>query len=293
MREDKDNSAKWLLEHHGDAALWLGGITGYSSWRPDATELTHPLQRPDGLLEVTFPGQARPDLVVVEVATYPERRAEEQALRDALLVYLDRRIVPEVVVLVLHPKGDVEVADSRQETSRLGRTRLGGGWTVVNVWDLSAEDLLAAGNVGLIPWVPLARTTQEPQALLQQCRERIDHLAPAAEHGNLLAVTEVMVNLRYNDPGLLAIFGGKQMIIESPLIAELLHESRRDTHQGDMLGVLRGRFGNVPDDLAAQVRAIQDLDRLAALVVFAGSCRDLDAFRAALTSVPPPASTTS
>jgi hypothetical protein len=292
MREDKDNSAKWLLEHHGDAALWLGGITGYSSWRPDATELAHPLQRPAGLLEVNFPGQARPDLVVVEVATYPEQRAEVQALHDALLVYLDRRIVPEVVVLVLHPKGSAEVADNRQERSRLGRTRLGGGWTVVNVWNLSAEDLLAAGNVGLIPWVPLARTTQEPEALLRQCRERIDHLASPAERGNLLVVTQVMATLRYNDPGLLTILGGKQMIIESPLIAELLHERERDARQADLLGFLRGRFGNVPEDLAAQVRVIQDLDRLAALVVFAGSCPDLDAFRAALTSAPPPASTT-
>ena len=33
MREDKDNSAKWLIEHHGGAILRLSGIRGFTSWR--------------------------------------------------------------------------------------------------------------------------------------------------------------------------------------------------------------------------------------------------------------------
>ncbi len=28
MREDKDNSAQWMIEHHGDALLRLGGDLG-------------------------------------------------------------------------------------------------------------------------------------------------------------------------------------------------------------------------------------------------------------------------
>lgn len=42
MREDKDNSAKWLIEHHGDAILRLGGIRGFSSWRAAQSERAHP-----------------------------------------------------------------------------------------------------------------------------------------------------------------------------------------------------------------------------------------------------------
>jgi hypothetical protein len=79
MREGKDRSSKWLLEHHGDSVLRLSGVTGFLSWCSVRSELTHPRQLPDGLLEATFPGQAEPALYVVEVATYPERRAEEEA----------------------------------------------------------------------------------------------------------------------------------------------------------------------------------------------------------------------
>ncbi|MHB1423763.1 MAG: hypothetical protein ACYC3I_11325 [Gemmataceae bacterium] len=105
MHQDKDNSAKWLIEHHGGAILHLSGIHGFTTWRPAHTQLTHPTQLPDGLLEVTFPDQAAPHLYVIEIATNPERRAEEQAVRDAALVWLDRGVLPEVVTLVLHPKG--------------------------------------------------------------------------------------------------------------------------------------------------------------------------------------------
>jgi hypothetical protein len=34
MRQDKDRTGKWLLAHHGDAILKLGGVTGFSSWKP-------------------------------------------------------------------------------------------------------------------------------------------------------------------------------------------------------------------------------------------------------------------
>jgi len=172
MRQDKDNSAKWLIEHHGDAILRLGGVRGFTSWRAAQTELSHPTQLPDGLLEVTFPDQPAADLFVIEVATYPERRVEEQAARDAALVWLDRGVLPEVVTLVLHPKGQFRVSGQWQLTSRHGLTRLGGAWSVIEMWTLSAEDLLAFNDVGVIPWVPLAQSTLAPEELLRRCRER-------------------------------------------------------------------------------------------------------------------------
>jgi hypothetical protein len=77
------------------------------------------------------------------------------------------------------------------------------------------------------------------------------------------------------------------MIIESPLIAELLRENTRDARQADLLRILKVRFVDVPEELAVRIRAIQDLDQLDALFAPAISCGDLDAFRAALTPAPP------
>jgi predicted transposase YdaD len=280
MREDKDDSATWLITHHGDAILRLGGVHGFTSWRPSQTKLAHPRQQPDGLLEVTFPDQPDPDLYVIEVATYPERRAEEQAVRDGTFVWLTRQVLPEVVTVVLHPKGKLQVTGEYTVVSRRGGTRLTGKWNVIDLWTRSAEDLLAMNDVGVIPWVPLTQSTAAPDVLLRQCRERIDQQARDEERQNLLAVTQVMTRLRYNEPSLLAIFGGREMIIESPLIQELLCEELHNA----IIGFLEGKFGPLPADLCDRVRAIQEVDALRTLSREAGVSPDLDAFRAKLPS---------
>jgi hypothetical protein len=281
MREDKDRSAKWLLEHHGGAALRLGGVTGFSACRAVQAEVVHPRQLPDGLLEVTFPGRAGPDLYVVEVTTYPDRRAEEEAARDAMLVFLDRGVVPEVLTLVLRQRGNVRLTGDWQLGSG-GRTLLSCRSRVIELWMLSAEELLATGDVGVVPWVPLAGTTEPPDALLRRCRERIEEQARPEEQANLIAVTQVMAHLRYNDPALLAIIGGRPMILESPLIQELWEEKERDILHRMILQILEKRFGAVPEALAAQVRAVQALERLNELPSHAAVCPDLEAFRARL-----------
>jgi hypothetical protein len=186
------------------------------------------------------------------------------------------------ITLVLSPRGQLHVTGQFQRASRSGRTRLTAETQVVDVWAMSAEALLAAGDVGLVPWATLARTAAAPDVFLRRCRERIDQ-APPEERANLAAVTQVLAGLRYNDLALLAILGGRKAMIESPVLIELLEERERDTLHWGILRILGRRFGTVPDALATQVRAIQPLDRLRDLHDQATGCADLDTFRALLT----------
>jgi hypothetical protein len=84
---------------------------------------------------------------------------------------------------------------------------LGGAWTVIELWTLSAEDLLALNDVGVVPWVPLAQSDLPPEDVLRRCRERIEQQARPEEQANLLAVTQVMTSVRYNEVALLSIPG--------------------------------------------------------------------------------------
>ena len=90
-----------------------------------------------------------------------------------------------------------------------GWTAWAARWKVVRLWDIPAADLLEQRDVGLIPWVPLTRFDGAPEALFALCRERIDADAPPGEHENLLVVTQILAGLRYNDPRLFSILGGK------------------------------------------------------------------------------------
>lgn len=269
-----DRGSKWLIQHHGDSLLRLGGAGKIRSWRPLAPEVVHPRQWPDGLLEVVFENETDPDLCLVEISTYPERRVYKQMLRDAALVWLDRQVLPEVLTLVLRPKGKIRIVGRHHVRSRRGWAKLGLSWRVVEMWEVPAEELFAANDVGLIPWVPLARFDGPAESVLRECRDRIDRQAPEGERANLLAVTQVMAKLRYNQTQIFAILGGRKVMIESPLIQELVAERLHKF----ILNALNRHFGDVPSDLQKKVESIQKEERLEKLLECAYKCTDLNAF---------------
>src|SRR5262249_20301546 len=150
------------------------------------------------------------------------------ALDDLMLVYQDRRLLPDLVVLVLRPKGQFRVANRLVVRGRHGLSCLTAEWRVVELWNVPAADLLAANDVRLIPWLPLTRFEGEPRKLLEQCRDRIDEQADYHERANLLAVTQVFSRLRFPSPQLLDILGGAKIMAESPLIQELMAENTQN-----------------------------------------------------------------
>jgi hypothetical protein len=273
-----DRSSKWLIERHGDALLRLAGMGGIVWWRALHSELVQTGQLPDGLLEVQFQGRQKTSLVVLEIATYPETRVEEQLLRDQLLVLLSRRILPNVLAVVLHPKGAYRVPLGAEFVSDLGWSRADLGWKVVEMWTLPASELLATGDPGLMPWVPLTQYDGPPEPIFHRCSEVIRHSAPKDERADLLAVTQVLARLRYNDPGLFQLLGGRIAMIESPLLDEIRAEGEARGRARAVLDILRTRFGAVPAELRERVMLVQDEGTLARLLEAAVQCTSLSEF---------------
>lgn len=289
-----DRSSKWLIQHHGDSILRLAEIGEIDDWRPLQAELVQPRQLPDGLLEVRLQGNSEYDCFLLEVATYAERRTQEQLTRDAMLLYLDRGALPEIVVLVLAPRGKQRVSSGRRLRSPQGLTSGTFTWRVVELWNVSADRLLQAGDVGLIPWVMLADSESSPESLAQQCRDVIDRDAPAGERENLLAVVQVLEKLRYDDvPEVFAILGGKQAVIESPLIDEIVSEAvsdarvatRVETLHDAVCEVLQTRLGNIPENVGSRIRSVSDPEALIRLTQQAAACGTLESFLASLPDV--------
>jgi predicted transposase YdaD len=277
-----DKSSKWLIQHHGDSMLRMAGVEKIAAWRPAQAEVVQPRQLPDGLLEVRLEGEPRDDLYLLEVATYPERRVGQQLTRDLMMVYLDRGELPEAVTLVLRPKGKYQVPRSRNLRSRHGLSSCRLKWRVVELWTVPAEELLQAGDVGLVPWVPLTDFADPPEKMIERCREVIEQQAPPSERANLLAVTQVLAYLRYNSVELLRILGGTEVMLEIPFLDEIVKEKTRETAREDIVTVLETRFGEVPQELVEGVESVVDEKRLKGLVRSAAACPDLAAFREAI-----------
>jgi hypothetical protein len=94
---EHDKCSKYMIQHHGNSILRLAGETDITTWTPRQAELVQLRRFPDGVIEVLSPGATVPDVFILEVATFPDARVPSQAIRDTVLVYLERDIVPEVI----------------------------------------------------------------------------------------------------------------------------------------------------------------------------------------------------
>jgi hypothetical protein len=274
-RQELDKGSKWLIQKHGNSVLFLGGWRDVQRSRPLQAELVQQVRLPDGLLEVWAQGQRKPQRILLEAATYPDKRVLRQIRDDLFLSALHLGELPELLVLVLHPKGQAQVPNQHVWQSPKGRTKLAGEWNRVELWKLPAEELLAVPDVGLTPWIVLTEYQGPPEILLEKCRDRIQTTAHPDERNNLFVISQIFARLCYPDPDLLAILGGKQVMIESPLIKELLAEKAQDC----ILLVLKGKFNEVPLEVEKRLRRISNQKRLDNLIQEAGRCSSLKAFQ--------------
>jgi hypothetical protein len=283
------------MEHLGGSLLRLAPVGPIVTWKAAQTVLGFPKQMPDGLLDVTFPDKPTPDPFLIEIESYPEQDTLEQIRRDVAMVLLTRGVLPDVLLLVLHPKGRLALGPEQVISSARGLTELRLRIHTVNLWEVPAEELLAAGDVGLMPWLPLAHFDGPPEIMLATCRQRIEQQARPEEKDNLLAMTHAMAEMRYNDLQLLLLLGATRMSLEkvllsSPAAERLMAEREREAAERaalekartDLLRVLRARLGNIPEEVQAQLRALQDQQKLDELLDVAARCADLEAFRQAL-----------
>ena len=281
-----DKSGKWLIQHHGDSVLRLAGIDDVESWTPLQTEEVQPRRIGDGFLEVLRRGRSHASLYLIEFATRPEERVQKQLADGAMLAHLDRGELPEVLCIVLSWQGRRSVPKTLAVTSRDGHTRLRMSWTVIELWKVPARALLDTDDVGLALWIPLCDPGDSPRPILERCRDLIDRKAPPGEHENLLVVTSILAGLRYTKAELFPLLGDPRMIVESPLLKEILEdvrqESRQEGHHDLILRLLAKRFGPVPDQLVERVRGVRDEGRLQQLFDLADDCHDLAAFEAGL-----------
>ncbi|MBA4065004.1 MAG: hypothetical protein C0501_15085 [Isosphaera sp.] len=239
-----------------------------------------------------FPGEPDPALVLVEIETYPDAEVDRQVLDDLMLIAVDRKAVPEVVCLVLKPKGNLTVAGVSERASPRGPTRVGGSWPVVRLCEVDAEELFAAGDVGLIPWVPLTRTTQTPDELMVRCRDRIATVPDRGDRQGLAAVTWILARSVFPDRDYQDLFGGQLMGLEVAFREGLegiardvgRAEGRAEAQRENVAAALEVRFGSVPADRIAALATVTDEVRLRALLRLAMTCPDLDSFVAGLTS---------
>ncbi|MFI5454337.1 MAG: hypothetical protein ACHRXM_02700 [Isosphaerales bacterium] len=165
--------------------------------------------------------------------------------------------------------------------SRQSWSSLAGCPTACSKSAAGAEASLTSSSFGLIPWVPLARFDGPPEPIFRACRDRIDRDAAPEEHENLLVVTHFLAGLKYNDPQLFQLLGGRTTMIKSgsPVLQEIITESKREAVIESLMTLLLARFATEAQGMKTGLEAIEDKVRLNELIKLAATCPDLESFR--------------
>jgi len=183
-----DIGSKWLLHNQGKGALLVGGLQRVQRIEPMPGEIVQNRKYPDGLFRVFLQGERKPCYVLIEIATYSEKRALKQAMDDLTLAYNVLGHLPEMLMLVLRPKGRFRITGRHEIRSQLGLARLEVEWKHIELWTLSAEEFLAHGDVGVTPWTTLMHYDGPPEELIQRCADKIEQVPQPKERADLLAV---------------------------------------------------------------------------------------------------------
>ncbi len=100
-------------------------------------------------------------------------------------------------------------------------------------------------------------------------------------------MTQVLAGLRYTDKRSFQLLGGREAMIESPVLQELKAEwtreatrkATREAQRRAIVDFLVARFGTSAGKLGAELDAINDEARLRELVKSAALCADLESFQ--------------
>jgi hypothetical protein len=113
--------------------------------------------------------------------------------------------------------------------------------------------------------------------MLRRCRDRIDREG-GSQRGNLSAVAQVFARLRFDRPEWLEILGGRKPVIESPLIQEIVDESKLEATVAAVVKFLTARFGALPEAVPAGLAQIKRADALDRLLSQAALCSGVTQF---------------
>jgi hypothetical protein len=149
---------------------------------------------------------------------------------------------------------------------------------------LDAEELFALGDVGVVPLIPLTRSTQSVEDLLARCRSEIVQKAPPDKQLELLIVSRILAGHRYNNQqGSLDVLLEERMLTESPEITRLMNKSKAEGKLEELknaiLAILQERFAETPDEVSLNLERMTDMDRLRELQRLAIRCADLEEFK--------------
>lgn len=274
-----DHGIKTIAETTGRQIARLAGVE-CQRWRP----LESTLQTTTELLadRVFLAQQGRQRFVVYfEFYTKWDRNAPWDMLaKSGLLSRREKR--PTLCIAVVLRRQGFRSAEGQLRLEAAGGPTQQLWFREVCLWELTPESWWE-DEPGLMALYPLCGHGRPPREAITHAVQAIERKVSAAgQRADALALLEIFGGLAFPRLDVERIIGSEKMI-ESKMLRRIRREGELLRQRAAILQVLRTRFGAGSDaEFAAPLDAIDDMAQLEPLLDRAVTCRNLNAFRAAL-----------
>jgi len=234
-----------------DFASWLLGPAVQTA-RPLQSELPGTTVAVDQVFQVTL-ANGRELLLHLE---FQGRRSHEP-MQWRMLEYMQRlahihRLDLESVVMYIGRGAGADDTGLYQVNGFDGTPVLAWRYRVVRLWQMRAEDLIAARQVA--PLALLGQTQlAQPEVILPAVVARMRRVADAALRDHLLAALVALLPEEEMIRMVDRLLEEDEWLLELPFQQRILAEGRRQGETEVVLRQLRLRFGALPEDVTARI----------------------------------------
>lgn len=217
-------------------------------------------------------GEPLEEIIHLDFQSSAAARKHADLLAYNALLFAHYAVPVHTIILLLRPEAGHSALNGRVGYApRPGRGSMEFIFEVINLWQRSADELLAA-DLGVVPLAMLGRL---PEGLAledglgvvaQRVAERVTSEAAPERAKKLLTDAYLLTGLRIRRDAAARIFRGVRVMQESDTYLAILDEGQEKCARDDILIIGEERFGPPNEAVRAQLNAVTDLLRLKRMV---------------------------
>jgi hypothetical protein len=184
-------------------------------------------------------------------------RRSHEAMQWRMLEYMPRlahihRLDLESVVMYVGRGADADDTGIYQVNGLDGTPVLAWRYRVIRLWQMQAEELMAARQVA--PLALLGQTQiAQPEVILPAVVSRMRSVADVALRDHLLTALLALLPEEEMVSMVERLLEEDEWLLELPYLRRIRAEGRREGEAEVLLRLLRSRFGSLPDDVTARL----------------------------------------
>jgi len=211
-------------------------------------------------------GDPLQEIADINFQSGPDAEMSRRCLLYSVALHFRFNVPVRTILVLLRPKAEVKGLDGKLTFSS-GGSGVEFRYEVVRMWQQPVESFLK-GGLSLLPLAPLCELpsgqplTDAMRSVVREIDRRLAQECDHAQAARLMTAAFILTGLRIQRDKLGSIYDGVKVMHESSAYELIMEEGAIKAQHSNLMRLGQRRLGSAGDKTTAELKAIQDLDRL-------------------------------